>query len=55
MQHRVIASPVLAGLVALGLLASAGAQATMYRYTDENGQLGIGTIFLLLFAIKQLP
>lgn len=42
MQHRVIASPVLAGLVALGLLASAGAQATMYRYTDENGQLVIG-------------
>jgi len=42
MQHRVIASPVLAGLVALGLLASAGTQAAMYRYTDENGQLVIG-------------
>src|SRR5690554_713492 len=43
MQHPVIASPLLAGLVALGLLASAGVQATMYRYTDQDGQLVIGT------------
>lgn len=41
MQHRVTTSSVLAGLVALGLLVPAAAQAGMYRYTDENGQLVI--------------
>lgn len=41
MQHRLTTSPVIAGLAALGLLFSAGVQAGMYRYTDENGQLVI--------------
>ncbi|HLV78434.1 MAG TPA: DUF4124 domain-containing protein [Marinobacter sp.] len=41
MLHRVTASPILAGLVVAGLLVSAGVDAAMYRYTDENGQLVI--------------
>jgi len=34
-------STVIASLAAAGMLFSASAQATMYRYTDENGQLVI--------------
>jgi chromosome segregation ATPase len=41
MRHHLTVSPVVAGVAALGLLFAAGAQATMYRYTDENGQLVI--------------
>ena len=39
MRHHLTVSPVVAGVAALGLLFAAGAQATMYRYTDENGRL----------------
>lgn len=41
MQHRLTKAPVLASLITLGLLTSAGLQAGMYRYTDANGQLVI--------------
>ncbi|KAE8545489.1 DUF4124 domain-containing protein [Marinobacter nauticus] len=41
MRHHLTVSPVVAGVAALGLLFAAGAQATMYRYTDENGRLVI--------------
>ena len=41
MQHRVSKSTVIASLAAAGLLFSASVQATMYRYTDDNGQLVI--------------
>lgn len=41
MQHRVIKSTIIASLAAAGLLFAASVQATMYRYTDENGQLVI--------------
>ncbi|GGC70158.1 DUF4124 domain-containing protein [Marinobacter halophilus] len=41
MPHRVTKSTVIASLAAAGLLFAASAQATMYRYTDENGQLVI--------------
>ncbi|MCW9011472.1 MULTISPECIES: DUF4124 domain-containing protein [unclassified Marinobacter] len=41
MRHHLTVSPVVAGVAAFGLLFAAGAQATMYRYTDENGRLVI--------------
>lgn len=41
MRYRLTASPVVAGVAALGLLLAASAEATMYRYTDENGRLVI--------------
>lgn len=41
MSNRLTVSPAIAVVAALGLLASSGAQASMYRYTDENGQLVI--------------
>lgn len=41
MRHHLTVSPVVAGVAALGLLFAASAQATMYRYTDENGRLVI--------------
>ncbi|MEP3564034.1 MAG: DUF4124 domain-containing protein [Marinobacter sp.] len=41
MQHRFTKAPVLAVLIAMGLLTSAAVQAGMYRYTDENGRLVI--------------
>lgn len=41
MPHRVTKSTVIASLAAAGLLFAASVQATMYRYTDENGQLVI--------------
>lgn len=43
MSHRLTVSPAIAVVAALGLLASSGAQASMYRYTDENGQLVISS------------
>ena len=41
MPHRVTKATVIASLAAAGLLFAASVQATMYRYTDENGQLVI--------------
>ncbi len=41
MPHRVTKSTIIASLAAAGMLFAANAQATMYRYTDENGQLVI--------------
>ena len=41
MRHHLTVSPVVAGVAAFGLLFAADAQATMYRYTDENGRLVI--------------
>lgn len=41
MRHHLTVSSVVAGVAAFGLLFAAGAQATMYRYTDENGRLVI--------------
>ncbi|MBE0484714.1 DUF4124 domain-containing protein [Marinobacter sp.] len=41
MPHRVTKSTVITGLAAAGLLFATSVQATMYRYTDENGQLVI--------------
>ena len=41
MRHHLTVSPVVAGVAAFGLLFAAVAQATMYRYTDENGRLVI--------------
>jgi len=41
MRHHLTVSPVVAGVAAFGLLFAAGSQATMYRYTDENGRLVI--------------
>ena len=43
MRHHLTVSPVVAGVAAFGLLFAAGAQATMYRYTDENGQIVISS------------
>lgn len=41
MPHRPTTSSAIALLAALGILVSTGAQAGMYRYKDENGQLVI--------------
>lgn len=41
MRHHLTVSPVVAGVAAFGLLFAASTQATMYRYTDENGRLVI--------------
>lgn len=43
MQRRLAVSSMAASLAAMALLYSAGAQATMYRYTDANGQLVISS------------
>ncbi|PSF12335.1 DUF4124 domain-containing protein [Marinobacter fuscus] len=43
MQRRLAVSSMVAGMAAMALLYSAGAQATMYRYTDANGQLVISS------------
>lgn len=42
MRYHLTVSPVVAGIATLGLLFAVSAQATMYRYTDENGRLVIG-------------
>jgi predicted RNase H-like nuclease (RuvC/YqgF family) len=41
MQHRPIISSAIALLTTIGMLASTGAQAGMYRYEDENGRMVI--------------
>lgn len=41
MQHRPIVSSAIALLTTIGMLASTGAQAGMYRYEDENGRMVI--------------
>ena len=41
MQHRPIISSAIALLATIGMLASTGAQAGMYRYEDENGRMVI--------------
>ena len=43
MPKRRIASPAIATLAALGLLVATSAQASMYRYKDENGQTVISS------------
>ena len=43
MQHRRTASALTTAAALVCLVFSAGAQANMYRYTDENGRLVIGS------------